>query len=472
MPGADIGVVGLGVMGANLALNFESKGFGVAGYDRDKAAVDKLNAGEAKGTRLTAYKSVASFVKALEKPRRILIMVTAGNPVDMVIESLLPHLDKGDILMDGGNSYYKDTMRRARYLEEKGYQFIGSGVSGGEEGARLGPSLMPGGSKKAWPHVKKMFEAIAAKTDDGEPCCAYMGPDGAGHFVKMVHNGIEYGDMQLISEAYWLMERLLGLKPAAQEKIFSEWNKGVLDSYLIEITAKILGTKDPKTKKPMVDVILDTAGQKGTGKWTSVGALDMGVPAPTIAEAVFARCISAVKEERVAASKVLKGPKAAFKGDKDAFVKDIEQALYASKICSYAQGFQILQYASEENKWKLDYGQIAMTCRGGCIIRARFLGPIKAAFDKEPGLKNLLLAPYFRKAIDDAQGAWRRVIAASAEYGVPLPAMSSALAYYDGYRSDRLPANMLQAQRDFFGAHKYERVDGKRGEMHHTNWLG
>jgi len=472
MPEMDIGMVGLGVMGANLALNFADKGYSVAGFDLSKENVEKFVAAKSAEHDIAGYKTMATFLKHLKRPRRIMMMVPAGSPVDDVIGQLSPHLDKGDILIDGGNSQYTDTQRRTLDLEKRGLNFIGTGVSGGEEGARFGPSLMPGGSKEAWPHVKELLQAIAANAPDGEPCCKYIGPDGAGHYVKMVHNGIEYGDMQLICEAYWLMAKVLGKKPKAISKTFAAWNEGDLDSYLIDITAKILATKDDKTGEPMVDVILDTAGQKGTGKWTSISALDMGTPAPTIAEAVFARCVSAVKDERVAASKILKGPKkSGFSGKKDEFIDDIEQALYASKICSYAQGFQLLKYASDEYKWNLNYGDIASLWRAGCIIRANFLERITEAFAKEPDTVNLLLVPYFRKAVDKAQTSWRRVVATAVQAGVPVPAMSSALAYYDSYRSERLPANLLQAQRDFFGAHTYERVDAPRGKKFHTEWL-
>lgn len=465
------GMVGLGVMGSNLALNFESKGFSVAGYDRDGAFIDGFMEGPAKGKDIRCYKTIANFCKNLERPRRIMIMVKAGAPVDWVIEQLLPHLEKGDILIDGGNSHFEETRRRTESLEAEGFRFFGCGVSGGEEGARLGPALMPGGSKPGWAKIQPMFEAISAKLKDGTPCCAYMGPDGAGHYVKMVHNGIEYGDMQLICEAYFLMSEVLGMKPKAQSKVFASWNEGDLDSYLIDITAKILARKDDKTGNPLVDMILDTAGQKGTGKWTSVSALDLGVPAPSIAEAVFARCVSAIKDERVAASRKLPGPKGKIKGlKKQQFIADLEQALYASKICSYAQGFQLLRYASAEYKWDLDYPAIASTWREGCIIRARFLDRIRKAYTQKPETVNLLLVPYFKKSIINAQESWRRVISTAVQAGVPAPAMSSALAYYDSYRSARLPANLLQAQRDFFGAHTYERTDGKRGEFFHTQW--
>ncbi len=472
MAQANIGLVGLGVMGRNLALNFESKGFSVAAFNIEPEVTDAFVAGPANGKKITGCKSYEELCANLERPRKIMMMVTAGKAVDSVIEALLPHLEPGDILIDGGNSHFPDTIRRTRYVESKGLLFVGSGVSGGEEGALKGPSLMPGGSQAAWTHIQPLFQAIAAKVADGSPCCQYMGPDGAGHYVKMVHNGIEYGDMQLISEAYWLMKNILGLSALEQHAVFKRWNEGELDSYLIDITQQILAKTDPETGKPMVDIILDTAGQKGTGKWTSVSALDMGTPAPTIAEAVFARCLSAVKDERVAASKVLTGPSLPFTGDKEAFVNDIEQALYASKVCSYAQGFQLMRYAAKEYGWTLDFGNIALVWRGGCIIRARFLERIKEAFSADPACVNLLLTPFFRGVIEKAQPAWRRVISTAVLHGVPVPAFSSALSYYDAYRSAQLPANILQAQRDFFGAHTYERVDKPRKQFFHTEWLG
>lgn len=400
------------------------------------------------------------------------MMVQAGRAVDRVIESLVPLLDPGDILIDGGNSNYQDTIRRTRELSAKNLLYIGTGVSGGEEGALKGPSIMPGGNPEAWPHVKEIFQAIAAKVDNGSPCCDWVGQDGAGHYVKMVHNGIEYGDMQMIAEAYALMREILGLEPAAIGEIFKEWNQGELDSYLIEITGEILGKTDDETGRPMVDMILDTAGQKGTGKWTGIDSLQLGAPVTAITEAVFSRALSYLKDERIAASAVLKGPATTFEGDKDAFVADIRQALYAAKICSYAQGYQLLSLAAREYEWELNYGSIALMWRGGCIIRAQFLGRIKEAFDADPGLANLLLAPYFSTAIENSQSAWRRVVATAVTLGVPVPTFSSALAYYDGYRSARLPANLLQAQRDYFGAHTYERVDKPRGEFFHTNWTG
>jgi 6-phosphogluconate dehydrogenase len=469
---ADIGIVGLAVMGENLILNMESKGFTVACFNRTVSKVDRFINGRAKDKKIVGAHSLEELCDSLATPRRVMLMVKAGKPVDDFIELLLPHLEKGDIVIDGGNSHFPDTIRRTHYLAEKGFRFIGTGVSGGEEGALTGPSIMPGGSPEAWPHVKPIFQATAAKVADGTPCCDWVGSDGAGHYVKMVHNGIEYGDMQMIAEAYFLMKHLLGMTPPEMHQVFKEWNEGELDSYLVEITRDILAYVDEETGKPMVDVILDTAGQKGTGKWTSQSALDMGTPAPTVAEAVFARFISAIKEERVAASKILDGPDVAFEGDREAFIEDIRKALYASKVCSYAQGFQLLKMAAAEYDWDLDYGGIALMWREGCIIRAQFLGRIKEAFDEEPGLANLLLAPYFKDAIDSSQASWRKVVATAVTHGVPVPAFSSALAYYDGYRNARLSANILQAQRDYFGAHTYERVDKPRGEFFHTNWTG
>lgn len=469
---ADIGVLGLAVMGENLILNMESKGFTVAAYNRTVSKVDSFVEGRAKGKKVIGTRSVEELVDVLARPRKIMLMIKAGKPVDDSIEMLLPLLEEGDIIIDGGNSFFGDTIRRTRYLEEKGLRYIGTGVSGGEEGALTGPSIMPGGSPEAWPFVKPIFQAIAAKVADGTPCCDWVGSDGAGHYVKMVHNGIEYGDMQMIAESYFLMKHLLGMKPAEMHEVFEKWNEGELNSYLIEITRDIMAYVDEETGKPMVEVILDTAGQKGTGKWTSQSALDMGTPAPTVAEAVFARFMSAIKEERVAASEILKGPVPDLKGDGEAFVEEIRQALYASKICSYAQGFQLLRMAAEEYGWDLNYGGIALMWREGCIIRAQFLERIKEAFVEAPDLANLLLARYFREAIERSQAAWRRVVAMAVQNGLPVPAFSSALAYYDGYRNARLPANLLQAQRDYFGAHTYERVDKPRGEFFHTNWTG
>lgn len=468
---SDIGLIGLAVMGQNLVLNMENKGYSVSVYNRTPEKTEEFMEDSAKGKEIIATYSIKDFIDSLKRPRKVMIMVKAGGPVDGVIDQLLPLLDKGDIIIDGGNSYFEDTVRRSRALEGKGILFLGVGVSGGEEGALRGPSIMPGGSKEAWEQVKDILIDISAKVD-GSSCCNYIGPDGAGHYVKTVHNGIEYGDMQLISEAYFLMEELLGLNPLQMREVFTRWNEGELDSYLIEITADILGRADEETGKPIVDIILDRAGQKGTGKWTSQSALELGVAAPTIVEAVFARCMSAMKEERVAASKVLSGPCIAdcqFDGDKDQFIEDIGKALYASKICSYAQGFDLLAKASKEYEWDLDLGSIALLWRGGCIIRAQFLNDIKEAYDRNRELNNLLLDDYFRAAVEEAQAGWRRVVAAAAKYGIPVPSFSSALAYYDSYRRDRLPANLIQAQRDYFGAHTYERVD-KEGNFH-TDWL-
>ncbi len=467
----DIGLIGLAVMGENLVLNMANHGFSVSVFNRTVSKVDRFIENRAQGKNIKGCHSIEELTASLKRPRKVMLMVKAGKPVDDFIEMVLPHLEKGDIIIDGGNSHFPDSVRRTQYLEEKGFLFIGTGVSGGEEGALKGPSIMPGGSVEAWEYVKPIFQGIAAKAPDGSPCCEWVGADGAGHFVKMVHNGIEYGDMQMICESYALMRNALGMSPQEMSDVFAEWNKGELDSYLIEITRDILSKTDKETGKPMVDVILDTAGQKGTGKWTSQAALDQGVPAQTVAEAVFARFMSALKEERVAASKELNGPAAEFKGDKKEFIEMIRQALYASKICSYAQGYQIMGAAAQEYNWDLNFGDIALMWRNGCIIRAQFLGKIKDAYDKQPDLSNLLLAPYFKDAIDKAQKAWRQVVARAVEWGVPVPAFSSALAYYDGYRSERLPANLLQAQRDYFGAHTYERVDKPRGEFFHTEWL-
>ena len=467
---ADIGLIGLAVMGENLVLNMERNGFCAAVYNRTVEKVDNFISGRGAGKKFIGCHSLEELCANLKSPRRIMMMVKAGKAVDDLIEQLIPHLDKGDILIDGGNSYFPDTIRRTEYLAEKGFNFIGTGVSGGEEGALLGPSLMPGGSPEAWPSVKPIFQAISAKVAGGLPCCEWVGSDGAGHYVKMVHNGIEYGDMQMICEAYWLLKNILGLSAAELHEVFDEWNKGELSSYLIEITSAIFTKTDPETGKPVVDIILDTAGQKGTGKWTSQSALDLGAPAPTVAEAVFSRCLSAVKEERVAASKVIKGITKEFSGDKKAFIESVRKALYASKICSYAQGFQLMKLAAKEYNWDLQYGEIALLWRGGCIIRATFLEKIKAAFDKDPELANLLMDDFFRNAIDECQSAWREVVAQAVLCGVPVPAFSSALAYFDGYRSGNLPANLLQAQRDYFGAHTYERVDAERGKFFHTEW--
>ncbi len=469
---ADIGLVGLAVMGENLILNMESKGFTVACYNRTVEKVRNFVEGRAKGKNIIGCESIEALTASLKRPRRVMLMVKAGQPVDDFIAQVLPYLAKGDIVIDGGNSHYPDTIRRTRDLAEKGILYIGTGVSGGEEGALRGPAIMPGGNPKAWPHVKEIFQAIAAKVRGGQPCCDWVGSDGAGHFVKMTHNGIEYGDMQLICEAYQLMAQGLKMSPADMHQVFAEWDQGELKSYLIEITRDILAKTDEETGKPMVDVILDTAGQKGTGKWTSQAGLDLGVGIPQIAEAVFARCLSAIKEERVAASKELKGPRKTFKGNRKTFIKNLQQAVYASKICSYAQGFQLMRAASQEYGWDLKFGEIAMMWREGCIIRARFLSKIKQAYDRNPEMANLLLDPYFNKTVAAAQTAWRKVVISAFEMGVPIPAMGTALTYYDSYRSKRLPANLLQAQRDYFGAHTYERLDKPRGEFFHTNWTG
>lgn len=468
---ADIGLIGLAVMGENLVLNMESKGFRVAVYNRSVDKVEKFVNGRGKGKNFIGATSIEAFVQSLSRPRKVMMLVKAGKPVDELIEQVLPYLEKGDIIIDGGNTHFPDTIRRTNYIESKGLLYIGTGVSGGEEGALLGPSIMPGGSPEAWPLVKPIFQAIAARVDDGSPCCDWVGENGAGHFVKMVHNGIEYGDMQLICEAYQLMKDLLGMSAGEMHEVFREWNKGDLDSYLIEITRDILAYNDTDGQ-PLVDKILDNAGQKGTGKWTGVAALDLGVPLTLIGESVFARCLSAQKDERVRASKILSGPKASTSADKNRLIEDIRQALFASKIVSYAQGYVLMREAAREYGWNLNNGGIALMWRGGCIIRSVFLGKIKEAFDKNPGLENLMLDPYFAQKLAGSQDGWRRVVAASAINGVPAPAFASALAYYDGYRSERLPANLLQAQRDYFGAHTYERTDRPRGEFFHTNWTG
>jgi 6-phosphogluconate dehydrogenase len=469
---ADIGLIGLAVMGENLVLNMESRGYTVAVYNRTTSKVDEFVSGRAAGKKILGCRSLADLVAHLSKPRKIMIMVKAGAPVDHVIDELRPHLEPGDLLIDGGNTHYPDTTRRCRRLQEEKLLFIGTGVSGGEEGALKGPSIMPGGHETAWPLVKPIFQAIAAKVEDGTPCCDWVGPEGAGHYVKMVHNGIEYGDMQLICESYQLLRDLLGLNADALHDVFSLWNRGPLDSYLIEITRDIFAVRDSETGKPLVDLILDTAGQKGTGKWTLISAAELGVPLTLIGEAVFARCISAQKDERVIASRSLKGPKPGFKGNVQQAVDDVEMALYASKIISYAQGFALLRAMAQESGWTINNGGVALMWRGGCIIRSAFLGKIKEAFDRDPDLTNLMLDPYFRAELERAQGGWRRICALAVENGIPAPAMTSALSYYDGYRAERLPANLLQAQRDYFGAHTYERVDKPRGEHFHTNWTG
>ena len=471
MAKADIALIGLAVMGENLILNMESKGFTVACFNRTVSKVDGFLNGRAKGKNIIGCHSIEELVAGLKRPRKIMLMVKAGSAVDEFIEHLLPHLDNGDIIIDGGNSHFPDTTRRTQYVESKGKLYIGTGVSGGEEGALLGPSIMPGGSPAAWPAVKPIFQKISAKTDKGEPCCDWVGENGAGHFVKMVHNGIEYGDMQMICETYQMMRQGLGMTNPQMYEVFTEWNKGELDSYLIEITRDILGYKD-ETGSYVLDSILDTAGQKGTGKWTVLSALDSGQPLTLIAEAVFARCLSALKEERVAAAGVLNGPKEKLLGDKKTFINDLKQALYASKIISYAQGYQLMHAVAAESKWNLNYGGIALMWRGGCIIRSAFLGKIKEAFDRNPGLTNLLLNPFFKDAVEKTQSGWRRVVTEAVRLGIPMPAISAALSYYDGYRSARLPANLLQAQRDYFGAHTYERVDKPRGQFFHTNWTG
>jgi len=468
---ADIGLIGLAVMGENLVLNMESKGFTVAVFNRTVSKVDAFIAGRGAGKNFIGCHSIEDLCANLERPRKVMMLVKAGQAVDDFIEKVIPHLEEGDIVIDGGNSHYPDTIRRTEYLESKGLFYIGTGVSGGEEGALLGPSIMPGGSPAAWPAVKPIFQKIAAQTDTGEPCCDWVGENGAGHFVKMIHNGIEYGDMQMICESYQMMKEGLGLSNEEMHDVLTGWNEGELDSYLIEITRDILGYRTEEGEA-VIDQILDTAGQKGTGKWTAVSALDLGQPLTLIGEAVFARCLSALKDERVAASKVLTGPSSSFDGDKAAMVEDLKQALYASKIVSYAQGYQLMRAAAEEYGWKLNNGGIALMWRGGCIIRSVFLGKIKEAFDANPDLVNLLLDPFFKHAVVNAQAAWRRVTMKAIELGIPMPAMTAALAYYDGYRAARLPANLLQAQRDYFGAHTYERLDQPRGKFFHTNWTG
>lgn len=468
---ADIGLIGLAVMGENIVLNMEDKGYTVSVFNRTVDKVDAFVKGRGKGKKFIGASTLEEFVDSIERPRKVMLLVKAGKPVDDFIEKLIPLLEPGDIIIDGGNSHFPDTMRRTEYVESKGLLYIGSGVSGGEEGALKGPSLMPGGSPEAWPHVKEIFQAVAAKVDNGVPCCDWVGENGAGHFVKMVHNGIEYGDMQIINEAYHLMKDLLGMDAFEQHEVFKKWNQGVLDSYLIEITTDILAYKD-EDGSPLVEKILDTAGQKGTGKWTAVTALELGIPLTLIGESVFSRCLSAQKDLRVKASKLLTGKSPDFKGDKEQFINDLEQAIYASKIISYAQGYDLMMEAAKEYKWNLNYGGIALMWRGGCIIRSRFLGDIKNAFDNNPKLENLLLDPFFKDAVQVAEESWRRVCATALLNGIPVPALSSALGYYDGFRSERLPANLLQAQRDYFGAHQYERLDSPRGKFFHTDWTG
>jgi 6-phosphogluconate dehydrogenase len=467
----DIGLIGLAVMGENLTLNMESRGYRVAVFNRTTSVVDSLIQGRAKGKNFVGCHSIEELVKNLKTPRKVMAMVKAGPAVDSLIEQLIPLLSKGDVIIDGGNTYYLDTERRTQYVESKGLLYIGTGVSGGEEGALLGPSLMPGGSPAGWPLVEPIFQAIAAKVGPKNdiPCAEWVGPRGAGHYVKMVHNGIEYGDMQLICEAYFVLKQALGLSNDELYNVFDTWNHGELDSYLVEITRDIFSVRDPDTGGYLVDVILDTAGAKGTGKWMSQLALDLGVPSTLVTEAVYARCLSAMKEARVRASKALQGPSAKFEGDRAKFIEATREALYASKICSYAQGFVQIEAAAKEHSWPLDYGNIALLWRGGCIIRAAFLDRIKEAFDVDSKLENLLLAPYFAKAVEKAQPDWRRVVCTAMQLGIPVPAFATALAYFDGYRLARLPANLLQAQRDYFGAHTYQRID-KPG-VFHSDWI-
>lgn len=471
-PVSDIGLIGLAVMGENLVLNMESKGFHVSVFNRTVEKVDKFMEGRGKGKNIYGARSLEDFVSSLKSPRKVFLMVKAGQAVDDFIDKLIPLLDKGDIIIDGGNTHFPDTTRRTAYVESKGLLYVGTGVSGGEEGALNGPSMMPGGSPAAWPYVKPIFQGICAKVADGTPCCDWVGEGGAGHFVKMVHNGIEYGDIQLICECYQIMKDILGMTNEEMHEVFAEWNKGDLDSYLIEITRDILAKKD-EDGKYVLDYILDTAGQKGTGKWTAVAALDAGVPLTLIGEAVFSRCLSAQKEERVAASKILQGPSPVkFTGDRKAFLEDLRKALFAAKVVSYAQGYTLMRAAAKEYGWNLNYGGIALMWRGGCIIRSVFLGKIKEAFDKNPDIANILLDPYFCDKLAEAQQGWRNVLGQAIVNGVPAPTLSAALEYYDGYRCGRLPANLLQAQRDYFGAHTYERTDRPRGEFFHTNWTG
>ena len=472
MEKSDIGLIGLAVMGENLVLNMESKGFRVSVYNRTVEKVDKFVQGRGKDKNIFGARSLEEFVSSLKSPRKVFLMVKAGQAVDDFIEKLIPVLDPGDVIIDGGNTHFPDTARRTAYVESKGLLYIGTGVSGGEEGALKGPSMMPGGSPAAWPLVKPIFQGICAKVENGQPCCDWVGEGGAGHFVKMVHNGIEYGDIQLICECYHIMKELLGMGNEEMHETFAEWNKGDLDSYLVEITRDILAKKD-EDGNYVLDYILDTAGQKGTGKWTAISALDAGVPLTLIGESVFARCLSAQKEERVAASKILQGPAPAkFSGDRKAFLEDLRKALFAAKVVSYAQGYALMKAAAKEYGWNLNYGGIALMWRGGCIIRSVFLGKIKEAFDNNPDIANILLDPYFSGKLAEAQSGWRNVLAQAIVNGVPAPCLSAALEYYDGYRCERLPANLLQAQRDFFGAHTYERTDMPRGQFFHTNWTG
>jgi 6-phosphogluconate dehydrogenase len=468
---ADIGLVGLAVMGQNLVLNMDDHDYTVAVFNRTVARVDEFVAGPAAGTKVVGAQSLAELAEQLKRPRRVMLMVKAGNAVDDTIAELLPHLEPGDIVIDGGNSNFEDSARRAQELEARGFLYVGAGVSGGEEGARHGPSIMPGGSPAAWPHLKDIFQSIAAKVDDGVPCCDWIGVGGSGHYVKMVHNGIEYGDMQLIAEAYHLLRAAAGLSPDELHEVFAEWNEGKLDSYLIEITRDIMAFRD-EDGEPLLEKILDSAGQKGTGKWTAISSLDLGMPVTLVAEAVYARILSALKDERAAAAKVLGRDDRPFEGDRHTFVAAVHDALYASKMVSYAQGFMLFREAAAEYGWELDYGAIALMWRGGCIIRSAFLGKIGEAFERDSELRNLLLDPYFRAEVGAAEQGWRRAVSAAVELGIPVPAYSTALAFYDGYRSARLPANLIQAQRDYFGAHTYERVDRPRGEYFHTNWTG
>jgi len=467
---ADIAVIGLAVMGQNLILNMNDHGYTVAAYNRTVSRVDEFMAGDARGSRVIGAHSLEAMVARLKRPRRVMLMVKAGKPVDDFIALLLPHLAPGDVIIDGGNSQFTDTIRRTKSLQEQGLLYIGTGISGGEEGARRGPSIMPGGNPKAWPLVKELLQAIAAKTPDGSPCCEWVGEDGAGHYVKMIHNGIEYGDMQIIAEAYHVMRDGLALPHAEMHRIFGRWNAGDLQSYLIEITRDIMAFPDTDGK-PLLEKILDSAGQKGTGKWTGINSLDLGIPVTLISEAVYARCLSALKDERLAASSVLSGPRTKYKGDAKALVTDLRNALLASKLVSYAQGFMLMREAAREYRWNLDFGKIALLWRAGCIIRSAFLDKITEAFARNPGLPNLLLDDYFNRIIQKCQGSWRRVVIEAVRLGIPLPAISAALAFYDGYRHARLPANLIQAQRDYFGAHTYERVDRPRGEFFHTQWM-
>ncbi len=467
---SDIGVVGLAVMGQNLILNMNDNGYVVTAYNRTTSKVDEFIANEAKDTNVVGVHSLEELVSSLKSPRKIMLMIKAGDAVDQEIDKLIPLLEKGDIIIDGGNSLYTDTSRREKYVSSKGLLYVGTGVSGGEEGARHGPSIMPGGSPEAWPYVKDIFQKISAKVDNDVPCCDWVGQGGAGHYVKMVHNGIEYGDMQLICEAYDLLKKYAGLSNDRIAQIFDEWNKGELDSYLIEITADILAYKE--NDESLIDKIMDTAGQKGTGKWTVVDSAQLGQPVTLISEAVFARCLSSIKDERVAASAILQGPSSKLEDNADEFIESVRQALYAAKIVSYAQGYMLMRAAAKEYGWDLNYGGIALMWRGGCIIRSRFLGKIKEAYETNPALTNLLIDPFFVQELSTSQESLRKTVATAALAGIPLPAMSSALSFYDGYRSEKLPANLLQAQRDYFGAHTYERIDTPKGEMHHTNWTG